>query len=108
MSLTTLVDKYLQSNTPTETDKQVAIETIAEQSITEFAKQNILPEDAQVVALTDEDFIEHCKHLLTVDPESIDEHVNPVKYAYHLAFTNPELGTQLLDELLYYRNLGRI
>lgn len=28
--------------------------------------------------------------------------------ANYLAYTYPELGTELLDELLYYRELGRI
>ena len=30
------------------------------------------------------------------------------KLAYMLAYEKPELATQLLDELLYYRNQGRI
>ena len=44
-----------------------------------------------------------------------DEHLNtvlesttPDKVAYYLAYSNMEFGTELLDELLKYRELGRI
>ena len=48
--------------------------------------------------------------------ESFDgEHLNtvlesttPDKVAYYLAYGNMEFGTELLDELLKYRELGRI
>lgn len=34
--------------------------------------------------------------------------IDAKQLAYYLAFSYPELGTELLDELQYYRNLGRI
>ena len=44
-----------------------------------------------------------------------DEHLNtvlesttPDKVAYYLVYSNMEFGTELLDELLKYRELGRI
>lgn len=33
---------------------------------------------------------------------------HPEHLAYHLAYSEPTLATQLLDELLYYRTQGRI
>ena len=36
------------------------------------------------------------------------ESTTPNKVAYYLAYTNMEFGTELLDELLKYRELGRI
>lgn len=40
--------------------------------------------------------------------ESVLENTTPDKVAYYLAYTNMEFGTELLDELLKYRELGRI
>ena len=85
-----------------------AIELLAEMSIEVFSKQNILQSDVEALALADESFVNHCASLVPVNFDSIDEHIEPDKYAYHLAYSNPELATQLLDELLYYHNLGRI
>ena len=36
------------------------------------------------------------------------ENTTPDKVAYYLAYSNMEFGTELLDELLKYRELGRI
>ena len=36
------------------------------------------------------------------------ESTTPDKVAYYLAYSNMEFGTELLDELLKYRELGRI
>ena len=77
-------------------------------SIEEFSKQNILQGDLEALALADESFVQHCASLVPIDFDSIDEHIKPDKYAYHLVYSNPELATKLLDELLYYRNIGRI
>ena len=93
---------------PDELEVNEAIELLAGMSIEEFSKQNILQRDVEALALADESFVQHCANLVPIDFDSIDEHINPNKYAYHLAYSNPELATQLLDELLYYRNLNRI
>lgn len=34
--------------------------------------------------------------------------IDAKQLAYYLAFSYPELGTELLNELHYYHNLGRI
>ena len=93
---------------PDELEINEAIELLAGMSIEEFSKQNILQCDAEALALADESFVQHCASLVPIDFDSIDEHINPNKCAYHLAYSNPELATQLLDELIYYRNLNRI
>ena len=93
---------------PDEFGVNAAIELLAEMSIEEFSRQNILQRDVEALALADESFVEHCASLVPVNFDYIDEYVNPSKYAYHLAYSNPELATKLLDELLYYRNLNRI
>lgn len=93
---------------PDEFGVNAAIELLAGMTIEEFSKQNILQGDVEALALADDWFVQHCASLVPVEYQSIDQHINPNKYAYHLAYSNPELATQLLDELLYYRNLGRI
>ena len=93
---------------PDESGVNEAIELLADMSIEEFSKQNILQCDVEALALADDWFVQHCASLVPVEYQSIDQHIEPDKYAYHLAYSNPELATQLLDELLYYRNLGRI
>ena len=93
---------------PDELEVNEAIELLADMTIEEFSKQNILQCDVEALALADESFVQHCASLVPIDFDYIDEHIKPDKYAYHLAYSNPELATQLLDELLYYRNLNRI
>ena len=93
---------------PDEFGVNAAIELLAGMTIEEFSKQNILQGDVEALALADDWFVQHCASLVPVEYQSIDQHIEPNKYAYHLAYSNPELATQLLDELLYYRNLGRI
>lgn len=93
---------------PDEFGVNEAIELLAGMTIEEFSEQNILQEDVEALALADYSFIKHCASLIPIDFDSIDEHIEPDKYAYHLAYSNPKLATQLLDELLYYHNLGRI
>ena len=106
MTLSEYINNY--PDWPDEFEVNAAIELLAGMTIEEFSKQNIIQRDVEALALADESFVEHCASLVPIDFDSIDEHINPSKYAYHLAYSNPELATQLLDELLYYRNLGRI
>ena len=106
MTLSEYINNY--PDWPDEFEVNAAIELLAGMTIEEFSKQNILQCDAEALALADESFVQHCASLVPIDFDSIDEHINPNKYAYHLAYSNPELATQLLDELLYYRNLNRI
>ena len=109
MTLSEHIHNYTDSQPwPDEIKINAAIELLAGMSIEEFSKQNILQRDVEALALADESFVEHCASLVPVEYQSIDQHIEPDKYAYHLAYSNPELATQLLDELLYYRNLNRI
>ena len=106
MTLSEYINNY--PDWPDESEVNEAIELLAGMTIEEFSKQNILQCDVEALALADESFVQHCANLVPVEFDSIDQHIEPDKYAYHLAYSNPELATQLLDELLYYRNLGRI
>ncbi len=102
MTLSEYINNY--PDWPDESEVNEAIELLTDMSIEEFSKQNILQGDVEALAL----FVRHCASLVPVEYQSIDQHIEPDKYAYHLAYSNPELATQLLDELLYYRNLNRI
>lgn len=106
MTLSEYINNY--PDWPDESEVNAAIELLAGMSIEEFSKHNILQCDVEALALADDWFVQHCASLVPVEYQSIDEHIEPDKYAYHLAYSNPELATQLIDELLYYRNLGRI
>ena len=106
MTLSEYINNY--PDWPDESEVNTAIELLADMSIEEFSKQNIIQRDVEALALADESFVQHCASLVPVEYQSIDQHIEPDKYAYHLAYSNPELATQLLDELLYYRNLNRI
>ena len=106
MTLSEYISNY--PDWPDELEINNAIELLAGMTIEEFSKQNIIQRDVEALALADDWFVQHCASLVPVEYQSIDEHINPSKYAYHLAYSNPELATQLLDKLLYYRNLGRI
>ena len=106
MTLSEHINNY--PDWPDDLEVNNAIEHLADMSIEQFSKQNILQCDAEALALADESFVRHCASLVPVEYQSIDKHIEPNKYAYHLAYSNPELATQLLDELLYYRNLNRI
>ena len=106
MTLSEYINNY--PDWPDELEINNAIELLADMSIEEFSKHNILQSDVEALALADDLFFQHCASLIPVDFDSIDQHIEPDKYAYHLAYSNPELATQLLDELLYYHNLGRI
>ena len=106
MTLSEYINNY--PDWPDEFEVNAAIELLADMTIEEFSKQNILQCDVEALALADDSFVQHCASLVPVEYQSIDQHIEPDKYAYHLVYSNPELATQLLDELLYYRNLGRI
>lgn len=108
MTLSQAINHSYSIIEPEESEIVEAIELLAGMSIEEFSKQNILQCYVEALALADESFVQHCASLVPVEYQSIDECINPSKYAYHLAYSNPELATQLLDELLYYRNIGRI
>ena len=108
MTLSQAINHSYSIIEPKESEIVEAIELLAGMTIEEFSKQNILQRDVEALALADESFVQHCASLVPVEYQSIDQHIEPDKYAYHLAYSNPELATQLLDELLYYHTIGRI
>lgn len=103
MSLLEAIEYSCSIEEPTDYEVEQAIELLAGMSIEEFSKRNILQRDVEDLALAYDWF--------GFEPDlyqSIDEHIEPDSYTYHLAYSNPELATKLLDELLYYRSMNRI
>jgi len=79
-------------------------------STEEFAKSYITSEDAIDLVFSNEraiaDYLEYnpLNHQHIVD--AITEH--PEQFAYTIAYKYPLLGTELIEELLYYRSKGRL
>lgn len=115
MKLPQLVQAFYDTTSVTHEDEQEALDIIFTCSDfilhrEDYAKQHILPEDAQVIALSDKyfisDYVENGN--LSVELATVAFTDHPEHLAYHLAFTEPTLATQLFEELLYYRTQGRI
>lgn len=115
MNLPQLVQAFYDTTSVNDADEQEALDIIFECSDfilhrEDYAKQHILPEDAQVIALSDKyfisDYVENTGLSMELVATAITAH--PEYLAHHLAYSEPILATQLLDELLYYRTQGRI
>lgn len=115
MNLPQLIQAFYDTTSVNDADEQETLDIIFECSDfilhrEDYAKQHILPEDAQAIALSDKyfisDYVENGNLSMELVATAIADH--PEHLAYHLAFTKSELATQLLDELLYYRTQGRI
>ena len=115
MNLPQLVQAFYDTTSVNPTDAQEALDIIFDCSNfliskQDFAKQHILQEDAEVIALSDKyfisDYVENGNLSIELAATAITAH--PEHLAYRLAFSEPTLATQLLDELLYYRTQGRI
>lgn len=115
MNLPQLVQAFYDTTSVNDAEEQEALDIIFECSDfilhrEDYAKQHILPEDAQVIALSDKyfisDYVENGNLSMELVVTAIADH--PEHLAYHLAHSEPILATQLLDELLYYRTQGRI
>ena len=115
MNLPQLVQAFYDTTSVSYEDEQEALDTIFEcsdfiRNREDYAKQHILPEDAQVIALSDKyfvsDYVEHTGLSMELVATAITDHYEQL--AYHLAYSEPTLATQLLEELLYYRDQGRI
>lgn len=74
--------------------EELLIKYISNEQILDLVQMNSLTED--VINSSE------------VPVRTLLKELNPQQASYHLAFDDPELGTKLLDELLYYRKLGRI
>jgi hypothetical protein len=115
MNLPQLVQAFYDTTSVNDADEQEALNIIFECSDfilhrQDFAKQHILPEDAEVIALSNKYFISDNVENGNLSMELVTTAfaVHPEYLAHHLAFTEPTLATQLLEELLYYRTKGRI
>ena len=115
MNLTQLVQAFYDTTSVTHEDEQEALDIIFECSDfilhrEDYAKQHILPEDAQAIALSDKyfisDYVENGNLSMELAATTFAAH--PEHLAYYLAHSEPILATQLLEELLYYRESGRI
>lgn len=115
MKLFQLVQAFYDTTSVTYEDEQEALNIIFEGSdfITdkeEFARKNITQEDAEAIALSNKyfllDYVANNSLSMELITSAITEH--PKHLAYHLAYSEPALATQLLEELLYYRAQGRI
>ena len=115
MNLTQLVQAFYDTTSVNARDEQEALDIIFECSDfilhrEDYAKQHILQEDAEAIALSDKyfisDYVANGNLSMELVATAITDH--PEHLAYHLAFSEPTLATQLLDELLYYRTQGRI
>lgn len=107
-------DELVEEQTLSSDFESELIEHIFEQSIftdaEEFSRNNITQDDAEAIALSNKYFISDYFESAELDYNLITTGItqHPEKFAYHLAYTSPEIGKQLLDELLYYRSVGRI
>lgn len=76
-----------------------------------FSRQNITQDDAEAIALSDRYFIEQCIEQASTEQLIAALNQQPEKLAYHLVYNDTasaEFAVKLLDELLYYRSMGRI
>ncbi len=114
MNLPQLINAYYDTSHPSQEEFYDSINTLFDNvTFTDkqsFARENILQEDAEAIALSNKyfisDYVENGNLSMELVATAFAAH--PEHLAYHLAFTEPTLATQLLDELLYYRTQGRI
>ena len=76
----------------------------------EYAKSNIHHDDAIDLVFTNERAISEYLEYNPLNHQHIVDAIanHPERFAYTLAYEHPLLGTQLLEELLYYRSKGRL
>jgi len=104
-----------------ESDEQELIEHILEESqytdLDQFALSNVSYDDALNLVQSTDSFNDDVYEWLSHQPNGISnqfvEHLSESpkaveSVAYTLAYEYPELGTKLLQELLYYSNQGRL
>jgi hypothetical protein len=83
-------------------------------NLEEFAIANIAYDDALTLVQSNDEFTEDAIYWLSDQPNGPSDAAfgtpgSTAEIAYSLAYTYPEAGTTLLDELLEYRNkYGRI
>lgn len=80
-------------------------------TVENFAKENIILEDAQNIVFSQDDVIEdYLEFALYFNPSTIMPVIkhNPKDLAYLLAMEEPQTATELFEELTYYRDQGRV
>ena len=73
----------------------------------QYCRTRISVDTAAEVAFASPSVCDDYFDLKGLEPERIVQHLPIKQLAYHLTFTEPAKATELLDELLYYRNHGR-
>jgi len=76
--------------------------------ISEYCRTRITSNEATNIAFSDPAACQYYFEANPMEPELIMNHLVPKELAYHLAFTESTKATELLEELMYYRNAGRI
>lgn len=114
--MNTIITK-LKEITLTAEEEDLLLEHILDNSLyqdtAEFALANVTYDDALNLVQSNDSFAEESveylsnqsKHLLV--PLLLDS-VSMEDLAYHLAYTEPERGTNLLTELEFYKSKGRL
>jgi hypothetical protein len=92
-------------------DTTKLLESIAEavncDALSDFAKSHISYEDALEVAQSDDQFYDD--FMPRSDEPIVDAIIAaPKDTVYSLVFSHPDTATAILNELLYYRDKGRI
>ena len=103
-------EELLDSASITEEQEREFIDHIFNESdyttAEEFAIKNISYYEALSIAQADDQFeADATEYIEGIDAIALPE---ASKLAYHLAYTNTEYGITLLNELLYYRDKGRL
>lgn len=114
MTLPQLIEAYYDTAELSEEEVIESIDTLFELSMSldkaTFARHNITQDDAEAIALSNQyfipDYFEHHKMPIELITPIIAEHSTDL--ANSLAVSEPTTATQLLDELLYWREQGRI
>ena len=110
--LTKTIDEFLDD--PSTTDSKVfdlVIYILTEHRLgilQEFCSKHITVDNAADVAFASPYVCDDYFELNGLEPELIMNHMPPKQLAYYLTFTEPTKATELLEELLYYHNHGRI
>lgn len=114
MTLPQLIEAYHNTTELSEEEAVASLDTLFGLSsyldIDQFTRQNITQTDAESITLSNEHFIsEYLKYHespLKVITPTIAEH--SIDLAQYLAVSEPAIATQLLGELLYWREKGHI
>ena len=110
--LTQTIDELLKDQNATDNEVFDLVRYILMEQrlgcLQDFCSQHISANNAADVAFTNPSICDDYFKSNPMEPELIMKHMSPKQLAYHLTFIEPSQATELLEELLYYRNHGRI